>query len=207
MKKFEIINDSLVITDMVVNKVVFDEPKSNVYYSLYSLQSPTKLIQLTDVSANDDRAIAFTCSLSNASDSTLVPFTEASFQDFVRTNRLGFKTASGGSGAEADPLFNGSEAKLFVSGDKAKLDNALTITNIGSVVLNETISQGTILNEEYPIAGLIASKPVIINWNGFIFPLTAFVSYRALRDGFVNITIENKGDAPLFINQTIIINN
>lgn len=198
-KKIEISGNFLRITDTITNFVDYDRgarlseiriyENDNTFYIYYgeNYAKQYEFNELVDVNGN--------------------PF--ANINDFIAWKDIntGFKTASGGSGAETDPFFSVSEAKLFVAGDKTKLDNAITITNIGSLTINETIPQGAILNKEYAVSGLNANKPVTINWGGFIFPLTAFVSYRALRDNFINITIENKGDVPLSIIQTININN
>jgi hypothetical protein len=178
--KFEIIGQALVVTDTNTNEILLDAPKKDLYYfSEYLIKDIVHIYDTSIVNRYNTNLLQIELPL--AVDVNLVSFTKQTFENFARLN-LGFSTASGGSGA-------------------------ITLAPIGSVVINESITQGTILNEEYAVSGLISDNPVTINWNGFLFPTTAFVSYRALRDGFINITIENKGNITLNINQTIIINN
>ena len=121
--KFEIIGQALVVTDTVTNKILLDMPKGEVYYyaeDLEALVNPK--IKLYDISGMNSagNAVQYYYDLSLAVDSLNAPFSVASFKSFARLN-LGFKTALQ---TETDPVFGSSEASLFVSGDKAKLDNS-----------------------------------------------------------------------------------
>lgn len=98
MKKFEIINNSLVVTDTVTNKILFDNPKSEIYYNSAFLFLIPNEIRIVDLSSKYNNSIIFSCLLSEAVNSLSVAFTQETFIDFARRN-LGFKTASGGSGA------------------------------------------------------------------------------------------------------------
>lgn len=96
--KIEIIGEALVITDTDTNKVILDVPKGDVYYfNEYLIDRG--LIYIYDISVvNRYDSVLFKGDLANAIDTTDTPFTAESFMDFCRLN-LGFKTASGGSGA------------------------------------------------------------------------------------------------------------
>ena len=97
-KKFEILGQSLVITDESIPKVLFDFPKGEVYYDS-ALLINDGIIKINNIDALDNAvASAPRILLSDAIDGTDTPFTESTFIAFARTN-LGFKTASGGSGA------------------------------------------------------------------------------------------------------------
>lgn len=119
--KFEIIGQALVVTDTITTKVILDAPKGEVYYNAEELEaSVNPKIRLYDISGtNIFGNVQYDYDLSFAIDSTNTPFTVATFKTFARTN-LGFKSASF---SETDPIFGASEASLFVSGDKAKLNN------------------------------------------------------------------------------------
>lgn len=97
-KKIEIIGQALVITDTVASKVLFEAPKGEYYYHVKTLVNNGK-IKFYNID-HEDNAVARPpiVDLSEAIDSGDVAFTESSFQTFAREN-LGFKTASGGSGA------------------------------------------------------------------------------------------------------------
>lgn len=108
-KKIEIIGQALVITDTVAGEVVFEAPKAEYYYKIKTLLNQDK-IKFYNLDHEDNAsARPITVDLSDAIDSTDTPFTVNSFQTFAREN-LGFKTASGGSGAtiqskiEGEPL-------------------------------------------------------------------------------------------------------
>lgn len=96
MKKFEIINNSLVVTDTVTSEVLFDAPKRDTYYDVGSLQNAIPSVQLIDTSSINNTAGTYSCLLSQAVNSSDVAFTESTFIDFARAN-LGFKTTTGGS--------------------------------------------------------------------------------------------------------------
>ena len=97
-KKIEIIGQALVITDTDTFEIIADLPKSEIYYK-HKLLVERSIISLYNVDNNDNLVSRpELIALSDAVDSTDTPFTESSFIDFARTN-LGFKTASGGSGA------------------------------------------------------------------------------------------------------------
>jgi hypothetical protein len=102
-KKFEIVGQSLVITDESIPKVLFDFPKSEVYYDS-ALLINEGIIKINNIDALDNAVVsASRVLLTDAVDGTGTPFTESTFISFARTN-LGFKTASGGSGATASDL-------------------------------------------------------------------------------------------------------
>jgi hypothetical protein len=127
--KFEIINQSIVITDTLTSEIKLDIPKSHIYYNhrditqgnivLYDLNTSngflTKILQI---------------SLSTAVDEFDVAFTATTFIGFCRQN-LGFKT--GGDDGEGSG-FSGSyedltgQPSINVTGTKV-LDTGLTSAN------------------------------------------------------------------------------
>jgi surface protein len=97
-KKIEILSNSVVITDTITGIEELDKAKSYVYYDIKSLNAGR--ISLNFKSGNISGVTeVFSCNLADAVDTELVAFTIESFKSFARLN-LGFKTASGGSGAE-----------------------------------------------------------------------------------------------------------
>ena len=121
--KFQVSGQILTITDTVTNKTLVKSPKADLFYYIEALESTIPSIKLYDISGANSSggATTFSCLLSTAIDSSDVPFTVETFKTFADSN-LGFKAAS----LETDPIYGASEAALFVSGDKAKLD---TVTN------------------------------------------------------------------------------
>jgi hypothetical protein len=100
-KKFEILKDDfLIVTDTVSNKIELLEPKSNVFYNAVSLnKGEIKMYFVQGVNKSD--SIFFKTTIGEAIDGSDVVFTAQTFEDFCTDNRLGFKTASGGSGAKS----------------------------------------------------------------------------------------------------------
>jgi len=97
-KKFEIIENSLVVTDTISGAILLDAPKSDVYHDVDALEKNSK-VKIYDTSGVNPRSSGLaTYDLSETTDSGGTPFTEATFLAFSRAN-LGFNTASGGSEA------------------------------------------------------------------------------------------------------------
>jgi len=136
--KFQVSGQILTITDTVTNKTLVKSPKADLFYYIEALESTIPSIKLYDISGSNSSggATTFSCLLSTAIDSTDTPFTVETFKTFADSN-LGFKAAS----LETDPIFGASEAALFVSGDKAKLDNALIFKTVATYAL--MIADGT----------------------------------------------------------------
>lgn len=100
-KKFEIIGQALVITDDSIPRVIYDNTKGEVYYDNKTLVEDG-IIKINNIDALDNAIkTAPKVLLSEAVNSLNEPFTVQTFQTFAREN-LGFKTASGGSGAGED---------------------------------------------------------------------------------------------------------
>jgi hypothetical protein len=98
-KKFEILKDDFLrVTDTVSNKIELLEPKSNVFYNAVSLnKGEIKMYFVQGV--NKSNSIFFKTTIGEAIDGSDVVFTAQTFEDFCTDNKLGFKAASGGSGA------------------------------------------------------------------------------------------------------------
>lgn len=93
--KFEIIDNSFVITDTGSGEVRLDMPKSDVYYNTHELTDNAKVRLYDTNGTNDTSAYVFTADLVDCVDALLVPFTAATFRDFARVG-LGFSIPVGG---------------------------------------------------------------------------------------------------------------
>jgi hypothetical protein len=98
-QKFEILKDDfLKITDTVSGLKKFLEPKANFFFRIEDLNSGNIKIYATQA-VNRSASIIFNSEIGEAIDGSDVVFTAQTFEDFCTDNRLGFKAASGGSGA------------------------------------------------------------------------------------------------------------
>ena len=85
--KFQIIEQSLIVTDSSDDSVLFDAPQSNVYYDSKKLDDGT--IYIYDTSGvNAGSSQVYTVALADAIDDLDVPFTDATFRTFARENML-----------------------------------------------------------------------------------------------------------------------
>jgi hypothetical protein len=100
-QKFEILKDDfLKITDTVTSQIKLLEPKANVFYNVSNLNvGQVKIYSVQGVNKFADTI--FETTIGEAIDGSDVVFTAQTFEDFCTDNRLGFKTASGGSGAKS----------------------------------------------------------------------------------------------------------
>lgn len=153
-KKIEIIGQALIITDTTTGTVVFDAPKAEYYYDV-------KLLQRGKISLHNldyvDNAIARLpiMNLSDVIDETDTPFTVNSFQTFAREN-LGFKTASGGSGADQEPQTLPTSSTIVSSRDMLATDadglnDSTSGTNITITIVNDS-------SVDLPVGTLIIYK-------------------------------------------------
>ena len=98
-QKFEILKDDfLKITDTVTSQIKLLEPKANVFYNVSNLNvGQVKIYSVQGVNKFADTI--FETTIGEATDGSDVVFTAQTFEDFCTDNKLGFKAASGGSGA------------------------------------------------------------------------------------------------------------
>lgn len=95
-KKIEIIDKAIVITDTVTTDVVNEFPQGDVFFD--SKKLAVGIVQFYDTSGtNPTGSVLFKEDLAGCVDSTLTPFTEATFRDFCRVS-LGFNPAASGGG-------------------------------------------------------------------------------------------------------------
>jgi hypothetical protein len=101
-QKFEILKDDfLKITDTVTSQIKLLEPKSNVFYNVSNLNvGQIKIYSVKGVNKFAD--VIFETTIGEATDGSDVVFTAQTFEDFCTDSKLGFKAASGGSGAGGD---------------------------------------------------------------------------------------------------------
>ena len=118
MKRFNIVNQSLRITDTITGDLEYHVPKSGVFYNAKTLLSG--VVSVIDTSSRDLNAGIFSSRVEecvNGDDGDSV-FTQTTFSEYAELN-LGFKTASGGSEAYAyikDVKTNGVSGGTFTSG-------------------------------------------------------------------------------------------
>ncbi len=148
-KKFEIIGQSLVVTDTDSGIILFDAPKSEYYYNVRTLYKGFIEIYNMDFGDNTQTRLD-KISLSDAINASDSAFTEATFQTFAREN-LGFKQGGGsGSGAVVedtpfDSSWNGNSNAAtknsiydYVNGitagagDLTKLDNIAALRAVST---------------------------------------------------------------------------
>tara|TARA_R110000822_G_scaffold76214_5_gene183182 strand:+ start:2128 stop:2397 length:270 start_codon:yes stop_codon:yes gene_type:complete len=84
-KRFEIISDSLVITDTITGLEVFDESKRAIYYNVIELNE-NNAVCLKEVDSFGLRAPIFETTLAECVNNLNQPFTEASLKSFFRSN-------------------------------------------------------------------------------------------------------------------------
>ena len=127
--KFEIINQSIVVTDTLTSEIKLDVPKSHVYY--YNRDIAQGVIVLYDINASNGFSTKILqISLSDAVDEFDAAFTATTFVDFCRQN-LGFKTGGDdgeGSGFSGNYEDLTGQPSINVTGTKV-LDTGLTSTN------------------------------------------------------------------------------
>jgi hypothetical protein len=163
-KKFEIVGQSLVITDESIPKVLFDFPKGEVYYDS-ALLINEGIIKINNIDALDNAIVsASRVLLTDAVDGTGTPFTESTFISFARTN-LGFKTASGGSGAGDQVASSGTGTVISLTnplgyyGDMTTANTATTYTTTGTtlgafaVIRINAATQPTVDGSSTPLPG------------------------------------------------------
>jgi len=100
-KRFNIVSQSLVVTDSITGNILLDFPKSKIYYNAEKLERDS-IVYIYNIDDDeerlDERTKIFSLSDCVDGDNADAVFNISTFKTFVRQN-LGFKTASGGSGA------------------------------------------------------------------------------------------------------------
>ncbi len=97
-QRFEILEEALVITDTGTSAILFEQPKSDVYYIVGRLFDRSEIQIYDKNSGSPDSAVVYTVKLADAQDSGGTTFTAQTFIDFARPV-LGFSPDSGGSGS------------------------------------------------------------------------------------------------------------
>jgi hypothetical protein len=192
-KKFEILKDDFLrVTDTVSNKIELLEPKSNVFYNAVSLnKGEIKMYFVQGV--NKSNSIFFKTTIGEAIDGSDVVFTAQTFEDFCTDSKLGFKSASGGSGAGGDSYMQMYANKKYVlpsSGRFAGVGGTVGYTNsdvdldsgdttaIGYIADAAAVVIGT-SDFAYKLEQIRASS----NAMTFADEIQLAVGYRDIRDG------------------------
>lgn len=161
--KFEIIENSLVITNDVNNEVVLDSPKRDVYYDNEALKKDFATIYDTS-SLNKLNSKVFNCAFGQVKDGNGIAFTKTTFVSFCREN-LGFNTggAESGSGAYV-PVYEVASYDSY-----AGINSTTEIEVKGSFLdyINEAKITASIDNNEVSVS--IKSK----SFNSLILEVTA----------------------------------
>lgn len=130
--KFEIVNNSLVITNVSTTAILVDEPKQEVYYNNDKLQQGEVLIQKVSLPYLDN--VLFRQDISSCVDATLTPFTESTFRQFAWEN-LGRSINAGSGGVDS---VNGRTGDVVLTSNDVGLDNVDNTSD-----LNKPISTAT----------------------------------------------------------------
>ena len=83
--KFEIVNNSLLITNTDTNTLVLDQPKEHIYYNFKPLINNNEIL-LYNLQKSYKDIVVFKCDLLQAVDFTTTPFNKDSFIEFSRDN-------------------------------------------------------------------------------------------------------------------------
>lgn len=137
-KKIEIIDKAIVITDTVTTDVVNEFPQGDVFFD--SKKLAVGIVQFYDTSGtNPTGSVLFKEDLANCVDSTLTPFTEATFRDFSRVS-LGFNPAASGGGFYTTDGQLAGPRVVDANGNNLTFDNVGTfkVENVGQIVFDDT---------------------------------------------------------------------
>ena len=110
--KFEIIENSLVVTDTNEGKILLDAPKNDLYYINSDLEGELVVLYNTS-SSNKHGSKIHTSNLSDAVDESNSAFTKETFINFCREN-LGFN--KGGAESGSGVWEEGSNGEVFYEG-------------------------------------------------------------------------------------------
>lgn len=142
--KFEIIEDDyLRVIDTLTADEVFFEPKSSVFYNQADLKTGSiNLFNVNGVTSFNSNV--FFTKIGDATDVTDTLFTIESFKTFCITNKLGFKSALGGSGATAKiyKYTANTYADLATITDQEEGDIARVYNSQGVWILGTQKSEG-----------------------------------------------------------------
>jgi len=136
-KKFEVIGNSLQITDTISNKIILSEPRSSIWYLEENLKRGVVRVSNIDP---EDNAVIFSCALSEAIDKEGGDFDEDSMRLFFQIN-LGNKSGGGNGQGVAFNLTSTEDQTYDVSNeDNGSLislnhdgDWSIVLPNIDSV--------------------------------------------------------------------------
>ena len=127
--KFEIIENSLVITDDVNNEVLLDSPKREVYYDSEALKKDFATIYDTS-SLNKKDSKVFNCAFAYAIKADGAAFTKTAFVEFCRAN-LGFNLGGdSGEGLTLLDVENLLDQKLLEERSESIFSGATIYQNI-----------------------------------------------------------------------------
>ena len=164
-QKFEILKDDfLKVTDTVTSQIKLLEPKSNVFYSASELN--TGAIKIYGIQGiNRSSSVIFNSEIGEAVDASDVVFTAQTFEDFCTDSKLGFKAASGGSGAGGDSyiqMYSQTWYRLPSDGNFVGVDDGLSFE-----YLRFDVNSG----ESVPVNYLAKPTALIIGYSDFAYKL------------------------------------
>jgi hypothetical protein len=164
-QKFEILKDDfLKITDTVTSQIKLLEPKSNVFYNVSNLNvGQIKMYSVKGVNKFAD--VIFETTIGEAIDGSDVVFTAQTFEDFCTDSKLGFKAASGGSGAGGDSyiqMYNQTRQRLPSNGNFVGINEAKGYTN--NDMFDDT-------GESVAVNYVENSQAIIIGYSDFAYKL------------------------------------
>lgn len=130
--RFEIVNNSLVITDTSTSTIVVEEPKQTVYYNSTRLQQGEVLIQKVSLPYSDN--VLFRQDISSCVNSTNTPFTESTFRQFAWEN-LGRSINTGSGGVNS---VNGRTGDVVLTSSDVGLDNVDNTSDLDKPISTAT---------------------------------------------------------------------
>lgn len=136
-KVFKIVGNALIVTDSITGVVLIDNPKRDTYYNTIELNVNQK-IELFDTHGKqfNGAVLGDDYLLADCQDESFVPFTDASFRAFARTN-LAASSSGGGGGGDASAANqvtgNASLATIATSGLLDSSNSSTTPLGVGGV--------------------------------------------------------------------------
>jgi hypothetical protein len=184
-QKFEILKDDfLKITDTVTSQIKLLEPKSNVFYNASNLNvGQIKMYSVKGVNKFSD--VIFETTIGQAIDGSDVVFTAQTFEDFCTDSKLGFKAASGGSGADSyEHIYAAAKIGLHLSGNFVGMSESSNPSLDINTNMATQVSLNAVKDSKAKVIGITSSICTLdtlslsIRYVGNVTSLDFVVGYR-----------------------------
>lgn len=184
--KFEVIENSLVVTDTIKNQIVLDVPKSNVYYESSELNKANACIYSTTLEDKHE-AVLFICKLSQATNSDGAVFTKETFLEFSRKN-LSTSTALSSTATVENNATPSEEINTSIPINEVTITNDIVTVNSEASKHNGLVTGATNGRHLYIFNGLKNILDVTATTTEATLLPGANVEITALGDASKNIT-------------------